>query len=249
VQREIYEMAGTEFNIGSPKQLGEVLFEKMKLGDKPKKTKSGQYATGEDILLALTSKHEIARKILDYRVYEKLRSTYVDALPKMISKTDGRIHTDYRQAVAATGRLSSNNPNLQNIPIRTAKGKQIRKAFVPRTDEYLFMSADYSQIELRIAASLAKDVIMYEAFRSKRDIHATTAAKVFGVPLEEVTADMRRKAKEVNFGILYGSTAFGLAQYLGISRGEATEIISAYFNEFPAIKRYMDDSINNARDT
>ncbi len=249
VQREIYEMAGAEFNIGSPKQLGEVLFEKMKLGEKPKKTKSGQYATGEDILLALTARHEIARKILDYRVYEKLRSTYVDALPKMISKTDGRIHTDYRQAVAATGRLSSNNPNLQNIPIRTAKGKQIRKAFVPRSSEYLFMSADYSQIELRIAASFAMDETMIEAFRAKRDIHTTTAAKVFGVKLEDVTADMRRKAKEVNFGILYGSTAFGLSQNLGISRSEAAEIIKAYFNEFPAIKRYMDDSINSARET
>src|SRR5690606_20743062 len=174
---------------------------------------------------------------------------FVDALPKMISKTDGRIHTDYRQAVAATGRLSSNNPNLQNIPIRTARGKQIRKAFVPRNDEYLFMSADYSQIELRIAASFAKDETMIEAFRSKRDIHTTTAAKVFGVPLAEVTPDMRRKAKEVNFGILYGSTAFGLAQNLGISRGEATDIIAAYFNEFPAIKRYMDDAINGARET
>jgi DNA polymerase I len=248
IQREIYEMAGSEFNIGSPKQLGEILFDKMKLGEKPKKTKSGQYATGEDILVALSSKHEIARKILDYRVYEKLRSTYVDALPRMISKSDGRIHTDYRQAVAATGRLSSNNPNLQNIPIRTAKGRQIRKAFVPRSEEYLFMSADYSQIELRIAASFANDQTMIDAFRNKRDIHTTTAAKVFGVPLESVTADMRRKAKEVNFGILYGSTAFGLSQNLGISRGEAAEIIQAYFTEFPAIKRYMDDSINNARE-
>ena len=248
IQREIFEMAGTEFNIGSPKQLGEVLFDRMKLGEKPKKTKSGQYATGEDILIALSPKHDIARKILDYRVYEKLRSTYVDALPKMISKLDGRIHTDYRQAVAATGRLSSNNPNLQNIPIRTAKGRQIRKAFVPRNDEFLFMSADYSQIELRIAASFARDEIMIEAFRNKRDIHTTTAAKVFGVALESVTADMRRKAKEVNFGILYGSSAFGLSQNLSISRGEAAEIIKAYFNEFPAIKRYMDDSINNARD-
>jgi DNA polymerase I len=248
IQREIFAMAGTEFNIGSPKQLGEILFDKMKLGEKPKKTKSGQYATGEDILVSLSSRHDIARKILDYRVYEKLRSTYVDALPRMISKIDGRIHTDYRQAVAATGRLSSNNPNLQNIPIRTAKGKQIRKAFVPRSDEYLFMSADYSQIELRIAASFARDETMIEAFRSKRDIHTTTAAKVFRVPLMDVTPDMRRKAKEVNFGILYGSTAFGLSQNLGISRGEASEIITAYFNEFPAIKRYMDDAINNARE-
>jgi DNA polymerase-1 len=248
IQREIFQMAGTEFNIGSPKQLGEILFDRMKLGEKPKKTKSGQYATGEDILMSLSTRHDIAKKILDFRVYEKLRSTYVDALPRMISKFDGRIHTDYRQAVAATGRLSSNNPNLQNIPIRTAKGRQIRKAFVPRNEEFLFMSADYSQIELRIAASFARDEIMIEAFRNKRDIHTTTAAKVFGVPLEEVTPDMRRKAKEVNFGILYGSTAFGLSQNLGISRGEASEIIQAYFNEFPAIKRYMDDSINNARD-
>ncbi len=166
----------------------------------------------------------------------------------MISKFDGRIHTDYRQAVAATGRLSSNNPNLQNIPIRTAKGRQIRKAFVSRGEEFVFMSADYSQIELRIAASFAKDETMIEAFRNKRDIHTTTAAKVFKVPLEQVTPDMRRKAKEVNFGILYGSTAFGLSQNLGISRTEASEIIQSYFNEFPAIKRYMDDSINMARD-
>jgi DNA polymerase I len=248
VQRDVYALAGSEFNIGSPKQLGEVLFEKMKLIDKPKKTKSGQYATGEDILLTLAPKHDIARKILDYREYEKLRSTYVDALPKMISKFDNRIHTDYRQAVAATGRLSSNNPNLQNIPIRTAKGKQIRRAFVSRGEEYLFMSADYSQIELRIAASFANDEVMIEAFRNKRDIHTTTAAKVFKVPLEQVTSDMRRKAKEVNFGILYGSTAFGLAQNLGISRTEAAEIIDSYFTEFPAIKRYMDDSINMARE-
>lgn len=248
VQRDIFEMAGTEFNIGSPKQLGEVIFEKMKLAEKPKKTKSGQYATGEDVLVALAPKHDIARKILDYREYEKLRSTYVDALPKMISKTDGRVHTDYRQAWAVTGRLSSNNPNLQNIPIRTEKGRAIRKAFIARNDDYLFMSADYSQIELRIAASFAKDATMIDAFRNKRDIHTTTAAKVFKVDLASVTPDMRRKAKEVNFGILYGSTAFGLSQNLGISRSEAQEIIQSYFTEFAAIKRYMDDSINNARE-
>jgi DNA polymerase-1 len=248
VQREVFQLAGSEFNIGSPKQLGEVLFERMKLIEKPKKTKSGQYATGEDILQALSPKHEIAQKILDYREYEKLRSTYVDALPKMICKFDGRIHTDYRQAVAATGRLSSNNPNLQNIPIRTAKGRQIRRAFVAREENYRFMSADYSQIELRIAASFAKDEIMIEAFRNKRDIHTTTAAKVFKVPIEQVTPDMRRKAKEVNFGILYGSTAFGLSQNLGIARTEAAEIIQSYFTEFPAIKRYMDDAINMARE-
>jgi len=248
VKKEIYQIAGTEFNIASPKQLGEILFDKMKLLDKAKKTKTGQYATGEEVLLKLADNYEIARKILDFREYEKLRSTYVDALPKMISKFDHRIHTDYRQAVAATGRLSSNNPNLQNIPIRTEKGRQIRSAFVPRSEEFLFMSADYSQIELRIAASFAKDATMIEAFRNKRDIHATTAAKVFKVDLAKVTPDMRRKAKEVNFGILYGSTAFGLSQNLGISRTEATEIIESYFKEFSAIKRYMDDSINFARE-
>ncbi|MGC3948383.1 MAG: DNA polymerase I [Chryseolinea sp.] len=247
VQRDIYELAGTEFNIGSPKQLGEVLFDRMQLMEKPKKTRTGQYATGEDILSTLAPKHEIAKKILDYREYDKLRSTYVDALPKMISRADGRVHTDYRQALAVTGRLSSNNPNLQNIPIRTAKGRQIRMAFVPRPD-YLLMSADYSQIELRIAASFANDTTMIDAFRNKRDIHTTTAAKVFKVDLDKVTPDMRRKAKEVNFGILYGSTAFGLSQNLGISRSEAAETIQSYFTEFAAIKRYMDDAINTARE-
>ncbi|MFM8741319.1 MAG: DNA polymerase I [Cytophagales bacterium] len=249
VQKEIYEIAGQEFNIGSPKQLGEVLFDKMKLMEgKIKKTKTGQYATGEEVLIKLAEEHAIVKKILDYREYEKLRSTYVDALPKMLSQADHRIHTDYRQAVAATGRLSSNNPNLQNIPIRTEKGRQIRSAFVPRSKDYRFMSADYSQIELRIAASFAKDETMMEAFRLGRDIHTTTAAKVFKVSLDKVTSDMRRKAKEVNFGILYGSTAFGLAQNLNISRTEATEIIDSYFKEFAAIKRYMDDSINAARE-
>jgi DNA polymerase-1 len=247
VQQEIYALAGEAFNINSPKQLGEVLFEKLKLGDKPKKTKTGQYATGEDVLLKLAAAHPIVSKILEYREYEKLRSTYVDALPKLISPRDGRLHTDYRQAVAATGRLSSNNPNLQNIPIRTEKGRQIRRAFVARGPEYLFMSADYSQIELRIAASFAKDETMIEAFKNKRDIHATTAAKVFKVPLDQVTPDMRRKAKEVNFGILYGSTAFGLAQNLNIPRSEASEIIQSYFREFPAIKKYIDRTIELAR--
>jgi len=248
VQREIFQLAGAEFNIGSPKQLGEILFDRLKLIEKPKKTKTGQYATGEDVLTGLAPKHDIAKKILDFREYEKLRSTYVDALPKMISKADGRVHTDYRQALAVTGRLSSNNPNLQNIPIRTEKGRLIRKAFISRGEDFLFMSADYSQIELRIAASFAQDATMIDAFRNKRDIHTTTAAKVFKVDLDKVTPDMRRKAKEVNFGILYGSTAFGLAQNLGISRSEAAEIIQAYFTEFGAIKRYMDDSINNARE-
>ena len=248
VQKEIFNMAGTEFNISSPKQLGEILFDRLKLVDKAKKTKTGQYATGEDVLQKLAEEHDIANKILEFREYEKLRSTYVDALPRMVSKTDGRIHSDFRQAIAATGRLSSNNPNLQNIPIRTEKGRQIRSAFVPRDKNFRFMSADYSQIELRIAASFAKDETMIEAFRSKRDIHATTAAKVFKVPLDKVTPDMRRKAKEVNFGILYGSTAFGLSQNLRISRTEGAELIESYFKEFPGIKRYMDDAINYARE-
>ncbi len=248
VQREIFDLAGMEFNIASPKQVGEVLFDKLNLVDKPKKTKTGQYSTGEEVLIKLAGEHDIVRKMLEFREYEKLRSTYVDALPRMISAWDRKIHTDYRQAVAATGRLSSINPNLQNIPIRTEKGRQIRSAFIPRDSNYLFMSADYSQIELRIAASFAKDETMIEAFRNGRDIHATTAAKVFNVPLQQVTPDMRRKAKEVNFGILYGSTAFGLAQNLNVSRTEATGIIEAYFKEFHAIKRYMDDSINMARE-
>jgi DNA polymerase-1 len=249
IQQAIFKLSGQEFNLNSPKQLGEILFEKLKLGEgKIKKTKTGQYATGEEVLQKLAAENEIARKILDFREYDKLRSTYVDALPKMISSRDGHIHTDYRQAVAATGRLSSNNPNLQNIPIRTEKGRQIRRAFIPRNNDYLFMSADYSQIELRIAASFAKDQTMIEAFRAGRDIHTTTAAKVFKVPVEQVTADMRRKAKEVNFGILYGSTAFGLSQNLNIARTEAAEIIESYFREFAAIKRYMDNSILEARE-
>lgn len=247
-QGEIFEIAGTEFNIASPKQLGEVLFDRMKLVDKPKKTKTGQYATGEDILSRLANEHEIASKILEFREYQKLKSTYVDALPKMISPADGMVHTDYRQAVAATGRLSSNNPNLQNIPIRTAKGREIRKAFVPRSEDHIIMSADYSQIELRIIAAMAKDENMVDAFKNKRDIHATTASKVFGVALEDVEPDMRRKAKEVNFGIIYGISAFGLSQNLRIPRSEAAEIIEAYFTEFPAIKAYMDKSVNDAKE-
>ncbi|MCE7996153.1 MAG: DNA polymerase I [Roseivirga sp.] len=247
-QTEIYELAGEEFNIASPKQLGVVLFDKMKLMDKPKKTKTGQYATGEDILSKLANEHTIARRILEFREYQKLKSTYVDALPTMISEVDGLVHTDYRQAVAATGRLSSNNPNLQNIPIRTAKGREIRKAFIPRDENHILMAADYSQIELRIVAAFANDKSMIEAFRSGRDIHSTTASKVFGVPLEEVDRDMRRKAKEVNFGLIYGISAFGLAQNIGISRTEAQEIITAYFNEFPGVKSYMDEQVNKARE-
>ncbi|MFM7194943.1 MAG: DNA polymerase I, partial [Bacteroidota bacterium] len=248
LQAAIWKQAGTEFNLNSPRQLGEILFDKLKLSDKAKKTKTGQYATGEDVLQKLADEHEIVRNILEFREYDKLRSTYLEALPKMVSLEDHRIHTDYRQAVAATGRLSSNNPNLQNIPVRSEKGRLIRKAFVPRGKNFLFLSADYSQIELRIAATFAKDATMIDAFRHGRDIHRTTAAKVFKVDVDKVTPDMRRKAKEVNFGILYGSSAFGLSQNLGISRTEGAELIDSYFKEFPGIKQYMDDSINHARE-
>lgn len=248
VEKEIYEIAEVKFNIASPKQLGAVLFEKLKLVDKPKKTKTGQYATGEEILTGLANEHPIASKILDFRELQKLKSTYVDALPALISKKDGRIHTSYNQAVAATGRLSSTNPNLQNIPIRTEKGREIRKAFIPRDKDHILMAADYSQIELRIMAEFAKDESMIEAFKNGRDIHATSASKIFKVPLEEVNDDMRRKAKMANFGIIYGISAFGLSQRLGIPRREAVEIIGAYFEEFSAVKTYMDKVINDARE-
>ncbi len=248
VQTKVFELAGQEFNIGSPKQLGEILFDKLKLDPKAKKTKTGQYMTGEEVLSKLESEHEIARKILDFRELQKLKSTYVDALPLMISPRTGRIHTSFNQAVTATGRLSSTNPNLQNIPIRTARGREIRKAFIPKNDDFLILSADYSQIELRIMAAVAKDESMIEAFNQGRDIHATTAAKVFNVSLDEVTSDMRRKAKTVNFGIIYGVSAFGLAQQIAISRTEAKEIIDSYWREFPAIKRYMDSAVIDARD-
>lgn len=247
MEKKIHEAAGVNFNIASPKQMGDVLFEKLKLDPKAKKTKTGQYATGEEILSKLAFEHEIIRDILEYREMQKLKSTYVDALPNLIYPIDGRIHTSYNQAVAATGRLSSTNPNLQNIPIRSEKGKEIRKAFVPRNEDYLILSADYSQIELRIIASFSKDESMIEAFRSGVDIHAATAAKVFKVDLADVTSDMRRKAKMVNFGIIYGISAFGLSQRLDIPRKEAAEIIEAYFTEF-SIKKYMDEAINEARE-
>lgn len=248
LEREIFALAGEEFNISSPKQLGEILFDKLNLDEKPKKTKTGQYATGEEILSKMAAEHAIAKRIMDYREMQKLKSTYVDALPELISKQDGRIHTCYNQAVAATGRLSSTNPNLQNIPIRTERGREIRKAFIPRNDDYILMAADYSQIELRIMASFAKDESMMDAFRNGRDIHATTASKIFNVPLDEVDGDMRRKAKTANFGIIYGISAFGLSQRLEIPRKEAAEIIEAYFQEFPSVKAYMDNVITTARE-
>jgi DNA polymerase I len=249
VQTIIFGLAGQDFNINSPKQLGEILFDKLKLDPKAKKTKTGQYMTGEDILTKLElQNHEIARKILDFRELQKLKSTYVDALPQLISPKTGRIHTSFNQAVTATGRLSSTNPNLQNIPIRTARGREIRKAFIPKNDDFLILSADYSQIELRIMAAFAKDESMIEAFNQGRDIHATTAAKVFNVSLDEVTSEMRRKAKTVNFGIIYGVSAFGLAEQIGVSRTEAKELIDNYWKEFPSIKKYMNDAVIIARD-
>lgn len=248
LESDIYGIAGQSFNLNSPKQLGEILFDKMQLIKNPKKTKTGQYATGEDILSDLENEHEIARKILDYRELQKLKSTYVDSLPALINPVSGRIHTSYNQAVTATGRLSSTNPNLQNIPIRTVRGREIRKAFVPRSEDFLIMSSDYSQIELRIMAAFSGDQSMIEAFNQGRDIHATTASKVFKVALDDVSSDMRRKAKMVNFGIIYGISAFGLGQRLGIPRGEASEIIKSYFEEFPAVKEYMDRVINDARE-
>ncbi|HEY4288919.1 MAG TPA: DNA polymerase I [Puia sp.] len=247
-EEKVYQQAGLQFNLASPKQLGEVLFEKMQLDPKAKKTKTGQYATGEDVLLKLANKHQIVDDILAFRELTKLKSTYVDALPEMINRKTGRVHTSYAQAVAVTGRLSSNNPNLQNIPIRTERGREIRKAFVPRNEEFLLLSADYSQIELRIVAAISGDPNMCAAFREGKDIHTATAAKVFNVEEKDVTKEMRYKAKSVNFGIIYGQGAFGLADNLGISRSEAKEIIDNYKKQFANIQKYMDDTINLARE-
>lgn len=247
-ESSVYQQAGVKFNLASPRQLGEVLFEKLKLDENAKKTKTGQYATGEDILTKLAVKHKICEDIITYRELTKLRSTYVDALPEMINPKTGRVHTSYAQAVAVTGRLSSNNPNLQNIPIRTDKGKEIRKAFIPKDKNHVLVSADYSQIELRIVAAISGDKNMCSAFREGKDIHTATAARVFGVSEKEVTKEMRYKAKSVNFGIIYGQGAFGLAENLGISRTEAKSIIDNYKKEFPLIQQYMDDTIKFARD-
>lgn len=239
----VYEMAGIKFNLASPKQLGEVLFEKMQIGIKTKKTKGGQHATGEDVLLKLAKENPIVEHILNFRELTKLKSTYVDALPQLINKRTGRVHTNYGQAIAVTGRLSSNNPNLQNIPVRTARGREIRKAFVPRNSDHLIISADYSQIELRIVAAISGDEAMSEAFRHGKDIHTATASRVFNVSEEDVTKEMRYKAKSVNFGIIYGQGAFGLAENIGVSRTEAKEIIDQYKKEFSGIQKYMDDMI------
>ena len=247
-EESVFEQASVRFNLASPKQLGEVLFDILKLDPKAKKTKTGQYATGEDVLSKMAAKHKIVDDILNFRELTKLKSTYVDAIPELINPKTGRIHTSYAQAVAVTGRLSSTNPNLQNIPIRSERGREIRKAFIPRDPSRVLVSADYSQIELRIVAAISGDPNMCDAFKQGKDIHTATAAKVYGIKEEEVTKEMRYKAKSVNFGIIYGQGAFGLAENLGISRTEAKEIIDNYKKEFPNIQKYMDQQINNAKE-
>ena len=248
IESKIYEIAGTTFNIGSPKQLGEILFDRLGIKAPAKKTKSGQYPTGEEILQKIIDESPIVQLILDYRSLTKLKSTYVDALPSLVNKDDGLIHTSFNQAVTATGRLSSNNPNLQNIPVRTDKGREIRKAFVPRDDNHILLAADYSQIELRIIAHLSGDQAMQNAFREGLDVHADTASRVYNVAIEDVTPEMRRNAKAVNFGIIYGMSAFGLAERLKISRSEASQIIKNYFKEYVGIQNYIDSQVNFAKD-
>jgi DNA polymerase-1 len=248
LEKDIKEAAGMDFNVDSPRQLGEVLFDHLKIDPKAKKTKTGQYATSEDILLKLDKSHPVIPMILEYRQMRKLKSTYVDPLPTMCDKVDGRVHTNFMQTVTATGRLSSNNPNLQNIPIKTEKGREIRKSFIPRDKDHVLLSADYSQIELRIVAALSGDKHMIEAFHNKHDIHTATASKVFHVPMDEVTREQRGAAKAVNFGILYGQSAFGLAQGLNISRTEAKGIIDSYFEQFSALKSYMEQVMHDARE-
>ncbi len=247
IEEEVYQLAGTEFNIASPKQVGEVLFDRLKIVEKAKKTKTGQYVTSEEVLESLRGKHEVVGKILEHRGLKKLLGTYIDALPQLINPETGRIHTSFNQTVTATGRLSSSNPNLQNIPIRNEDGKEIRKAFIP-DDGCIFFSADYSQIELRIMAHLSGDPHMIEAFQKGQDIHAATASKIYKVPLEEVTREQRSKAKTANFGIIYGISVFGLAERLNVDRKEAKELIDGYFENYPHVKEYMDESIRIARE-
>ncbi|SRX72270.1 DNA polymerase I [Aequorivita antarctica] len=248
LEKHIYEEAGETFNIASPKQLGDILFGKMKLIDKPKKTKTGQYSTAEDVLSYLAKDHKIIRDVLEYRGLAKLKSTYVDALPEQVEKSTGRVHTDYMQTVAATGRLSSNNPNLQNIPIRTERGREVRKAFIPRNEDYVLMAADYSQIELRIIAALSEEDTMIEAFKHGEDIHASTASKVFNIPLSEVTREQRSNAKTVNFGIIYGVSAFGLSNQTDLSRTEAKDLIETYYKTYPKLRNYISEQIDFARE-
>tara|TARA_B100001027_G_scaffold195951_1_gene152553 strand:- start:13384 stop:16218 length:2835 start_codon:yes stop_codon:yes gene_type:complete len=248
LEREIYDMAGEIFNIGSPKQLGIILFEKLKLVDKPKKTKTGQYSTAEDVMTYLSKDHSIVKKILDYRALTKLKSTYVDALPNQILQETGHIHTEYLQTVASTGRLSSVNPNLQNIPIRTERGRQVRKAFIARNQNFVLLAADYSQIELRVIASLSEETSMIDAFKSGEDIHASTASKVFNTPIEEVTREQRINAKTINFGIIYGVSAFGLSNQTELSRSEAKELIEAYYKNYPKLQAFISKQVNFARE-
>jgi DNA polymerase-1 len=248
LKEEILDTCGAQFNIDSPKQLGDILFEKMGIKYPGKRTKTGQYSTDEETLQKIVHEHPIAERLLDYREFTKLKSTYVDALPNLINPKTNRLHTTFNQAIAATGRLSSVNPNLQNIPVKTERGKKMRKAFIPRDENHIILSADYSQIELRIVASVSEDVNMMDAFQKNLDIHTATAANVFNVSLEDVTSEMRRQAKMVNFGIIYGISAFGLAQRLGISRTDAGNLIEQYFEKYSGIKRYMDNTINFARE-
>jgi DNA polymerase I len=247
LEKEIIELAGEEFNVSSPKQLGPILFEKLKIESQAKKTKTKQYSTSEEVLIRLVDKHPIVQKVLDFRGAKKLLSTYVETLPALINPRTGKVHTSYNQAVTTTGRLSSNNPNLQNIPIREAEGREIRKAFIPSGEDFTFLSADYSQIELRIIAALSNDDQMMAAFREGQDIHATTAARIYRVDVSTVTSEQRRKAKTANFGILYGISAFGLAQRLSISRQEAKKLIDDYFENFPGIKTFLNQTIAQAR--
>ena len=246
IERHIRDISGSNLNISSPKQVGELLFDVLKISDKPRKTKSGQYVTDEETLEGFRTKHPVVGEILEYRGVKKLLSTYIDALPKLINARTGRVHTSFNQTVTATGRLSSSNPNLQNIPIRDEQGKEIRKAFIA-SEGWVFMSADYSQVELRLMAHLSQDKNMLAAFNADHDIHAATAANIYKVPIEEVTSDMRRKAKTANFGIIYGISTFGLSERLGVSRAEAKELIDGYFMSFPGVKDYIDTTIENAR--
>lgn len=247
ITKKIFELSGEEFNISSPKQLGEILFDKMKISSKPKKTKTGQYSTSEEVLTELATKNEVVKLVLDFRSISKLLNTYIDSLPKQLHKTTNRIHTEYVQTVASTGRLSSINPNLQNIPIRTPRGKEIRKAFIAKNKDYFLMAADYSQIELRIIASLSDEQNMITAFKNKEDIHSSTAAAVFNVPISKVTKEQRSNAKVVNFGIIYGVSAFGLSNQTELNRKESKELIDRYFEKYPMLKKYMNDQISFAR--
>ena len=247
ITKEIYELAGEEFNISSPKQLGEVLFDKMKITNKPKKTKTGQYSTSEEVLNELSSKSDLVKLVLKFRSISKLLNTYINSLPKQLDKYTNRIHTEYVQTVASTGRLSSINPNLQNIPIRTNRGREVRKAFIARNKDYFLMAADYSQIELRIIASLSNEENMINAFKKNEDIHASTASAVFNVPINQVSKEQRSNAKVVNFGIIYGVSAFGLSNQTKLNRTESKELIEKYFEKYPKLKQYINNQISFAR--